>query len=195
MKIDRAYRKPNMPLNATLVYEGVIFDTYQWEQKLFDGSATTFEKLVRPDTAAIYPVLEDGRILLIEDTQPGQGTFLCSPMGRIDPEDVTPLEAAKRELLEETGYTIQTADLLYEVEPHIKIDWLVYGYIGYGAKKVQEPNPGAGEIITLHPVSFDELLDVASKENFDDPRFSILALQALANETKMKDLRAKFGLL
>ena len=45
-----------MPEHAKKVFSGVMFDVYQWEQEMYDGSTATFEKLTRPDTAQVIPV-------------------------------------------------------------------------------------------------------------------------------------------
>lgn len=157
MKKDRSYRESTIPDNATCVFEGVIFDVYQWEQELYDGSKAIFERVTRPDTAVIFPVLEDGRIMLVEDEQPGRGPLLGAPAGRVE-EGETPLECAIRELKEETGLEAMEVVLLFEVYPVLKLDWCVYTFIARGCRKVTEPHLDAGEKIIEHPVSFDELI-------------------------------------
>lgn len=191
MNSNRGYRKANLPENAKRVFEGEIFDVYQWKQELYNGSTQIFEKLVRPDTAVVYPVLEDRTILLVEDTQPLQGTILCPPMGRVERNE-NPQEAVKRELLEETGYQAETLELLYEVEPAVKIDWKVYCYIGKGCKKTAEPKPDAGEKILPHPVTFEELIELAIRPGFDDGRLALSAFEAQLDAKKMEELRRKF---
>ena len=49
MTIEKPQSKQPIPINAKKVFQGIIFDVYQWEQKLFDGTVATFEKLKRPD--------------------------------------------------------------------------------------------------------------------------------------------------
>lgn len=46
-----------VPDAAQHVFEGMIFDVYQWPQKLFDGSEHTFEMLKRPDTVVVKIVM------------------------------------------------------------------------------------------------------------------------------------------
>lgn len=151
------YRKSIIPKHAKKVFEGVIFDVYQWEQELFDGSTAIYEKLMRPDTMIIFPILEDGRILLIEDSQPGEKTDLTAPAGKVD-EGETPEETAQRELREETGYEPETVELWYSLQPHSKIDWFQYIFIGRNCRKVCEPECEPGERIELKPITFDELI-------------------------------------
>lgn len=94
MEIQRPPSKQSLPSNAKLVFKGTIFDVYQWEQEGYDGKVKIFEKIKRPDTVVILPILEDGKILLARQGQPGKEPFLGTVGGRVD-EGETPLEAAK----------------------------------------------------------------------------------------------------
>jgi hypothetical protein len=84
VRIDRPKSKQPMPSAAKMVFKGVIFDVYQWEQKVFDGSYRTFEKIKRQDTVMILPVTNDKKIILTEQEQPGKGSFIGAAGGRID---------------------------------------------------------------------------------------------------------------
>ena len=70
-----------IPDHAKRVFQGVIFDVYQWQQELFDGSIETFEALRRPNTLMVIPTMGD-TILLAEEVQPGKGRFLSLFGGR-----------------------------------------------------------------------------------------------------------------
>jgi len=154
-----------LPPNAKLVFKGVIFDVWQWEQKMFDGSTATFERLRRPDTAQVIPVVGD-KILLQVQQQPNRlQPFPSLPGGRFD-EGEEPLAAAKRELLEETGYVSDDWVLWRELRPVNKIIWTVHSFIAHNCRYQQPPHLDAGERIENKLVSFDELLALA-----DDPAF------------------------
>src|SRR3989338_338565 len=103
MDIQRPQSKQPIPPHAKRVFQGVIFDVYQWEQEMFDGTRAIFEKLKRPDTVVVFPVLPDGKIILTEQEQPGKKPFIGATGGRID-EGEEVLAAARRDLLEESGY-------------------------------------------------------------------------------------------
>ena len=187
------YRKHTIPEHAKKVFDGVIFDIYQWEQKLYDGSTATFEKIARPDTVSIFPILEDGTIMLIEDTQPARDTKLRIPMGRVDPGE-TPEETAERELLEETG--LQATELVpfYDFEFYEKADWRIYVYLARRCKKVAEQDEGIGEKIQPHPVAFKELLELAKGDTLDRmEEFSFMVWRAENDPEKMKLLKTRFG--
>ncbi|TAJ14380.1 NUDIX hydrolase, partial [Patescibacteria group bacterium] len=180
-----------VPKNARKVFEGEIFDMYQWEQELYDGSTAIFEKGSRPDTAVVYPVTDEGKILIIEDSQPHRETVLTSISGRIE-DNETPEEAAKRELLEETGYEVRELVSFYTTTPVEKLDWINYVFIAKGCRKTQEPAPDPGEKIVVREVSFDELISLSAEGKLRGKDFQIIALRALLDENNMNELRNKF---
>lgn len=156
--------KDHLPSNAKRVFHGVIFDVWQWPQKMFDGSVTTFERLSRPDTVCVIAIVGK-RIILQKQEQPGTKPFTSLPCGRLD-EQEAPLSAAKRELLEETGYTSQQWKLFKKNEPHSKIVWTIYTYIAHDCQKTAELSLDPGEKITNQLVTFETFLKLS-----DDPAF------------------------
>ena len=192
MEITRPKSKQPIPDNAKKVFGGVLFDVYQWEQELFDGTKTLFEKLKRPDTVVVFPVLDDGKILLTEQEQPGKEPFVGTTGGRVDKgEDI--LEAAKRELLEESGYEASAFVLWDAQHPTSKIDWVVYTFIAKGLKKVSDMNLDAGEKITLKPVSLDEFIDIAISKNFGEKEIIPKLYEAKLYPEKKKELMKLFN--
>ncbi len=155
---------PNIPDNAKKMFSGVIFDVYHWEQKLFDGTTATFERLKRPATLLVIPEV-DGKIAIADQEQPHKGTFLSLLGGRQD-NDEDPLEGAKRELLEEAGLVSDQWELWKTVEPYNKVVWTIYIYIARNCKKVSSQNVDAGEKITVRELSFEEFVEAVLSEEF-----------------------------
>lgn len=154
------------PPQAVQMFKGQIFDVYQWQQQLFDGSSHTFEMLKRPDTVVVICVVGD-KILVIDDEQPYTGTLKSFPGGRVDKEDETIEAAAKREVLEETGYSFKNWRLIRVWQPHLKMEWFVHLLLAWDVAGKQDPNLDAGEKITPHSLSFDELKSlVADKSSY-----------------------------
>lgn len=160
---------------------------------MFDGITETFEKLKRPDTVVVFPVLPNGKILLTEQEQPGKKPFIGATGGRVDEgEDI--LTAAKRELLEESGYEAEEFILWDAQHPTSKIEWVVYTFIAKGLKKVADLDLDAGEKIKLLPVSFDELMDIATNghDKFYEKEVIIKFYDAKLNPNKMEELKKLF---
>lgn len=192
MHIDRPQSHAPIPPHAQRVFAGKIFDTYQWEQRMFDGSTITFEKLKRPDSAIVFPVLPDGQILLIEQEQPGDtGWYTSVPGGRID-EGEDPLAAAKRELMEETGYAAAHWTLWHAWQPTHKIDWAVYAFVAKGLEKTADPHLDAGEHIRITPVTFEEFITNGIDHRYVGSELLFKVAQARLSPTGMEHLRALF---
>jgi len=152
-----------MPENAKRVFKGDIFEVFEWEQEMFDGSVETFEKLKRPDTANILAFTDDGKIIVIDEQQPGKETFFGLPGGRIE-EGEEPAFAAKRELLEETGYACDSIELWHSVQLIHKIDWTIYFFVAKGCKKVAEQKLDAGEKIEVKLMELEEFLEMLLRQ-------------------------------
>lgn len=87
MKFQKPTSKQPIPKHAKRVFKGIIFDVYQWKQKLFDGSFTTFEKIKRKSTVMVLPITKDGKIILTQQEQPLEGKFIGAIGGIVDDKD------------------------------------------------------------------------------------------------------------
>lgn len=151
---------------AKLMFKGVIYDTYQWPQKMYDGSEEIFEMLRRPDTVSVIGIV-DGKILVLDDEQPHRGSRRSFPGGRVDEEDGDILLAAKREILEETGYKFNKWRLIKVWQPHAKIEWFIYLFVAWDGIKAADPHLDPGEKITVEHLSFQTVKDLSlQKEGY-----------------------------
>lgn len=193
MKIHPPPAKHPLPPQAKKVFSGQIFDVYQWEQEMFDGSVAVFEKVKRTDTVNIIAVTPDQKLLLGHEEQPGTPPFYGTFGGRIDPGE-DPLNAAKRELLEETGYEAPDWQLLHAFQPLKKIEWAIYTFVARDCRRTQDQKLESGEKIDLLTVSWSEFLELAQRPDFRDQEITFMVLQALVHPEKMTTLkRLLFG--
>ena len=193
MEPSRPISSQPIPEHAKKVFSGVMFDVYQWEQEQFDGSTAVFEKLTRPDTVVVFAVTDSGQIILTKQEQPGKEPFIGAAGGRVDPGESV-LEAAKRELLEETGYEAKEYTLWDARHPSSKIDWVVYTFIATGAQKVAEATLDAGEKISVQVVDFDALIDIGTSNNFAEREIVNELYEAKLNPSRKAQLACKFGI-
>lgn len=177
-----------IPKQAKLVFKGEIFNTYQWQQEMYDGTFETFEMLDRTNTIQVIPVMDD-KIILIDEEQPTIKRGLAVIGGRQDKDEIE-IECAKRELLEETGLASDDWELWEEIEPYNKIDWKVSRFIAHNCKKVAEQKLDAGEKIELKPVNFDDFIKIACDKNFGSKDISLSVLRMLYENT-LEDFKQK----
>lgn len=151
-----------LPDNAKLVFKGVIFEVWQWEQEMYDGSTKTFEKTWRPPTIEVIASIGD-RILIGHQEQPTHGTFISLFGGRPENDDIE--AEARRELLEETGYVSDDWQLLLKKAKRGHTIHQTYVFIARDCRKEREQSLDAGEKISVEAVSFKAFLDLS-----EDPK-------------------------
>ena len=147
-----------IPDNATRVFTGIIFDVYQWPQKMFDGSTQTFEMLKRVDTASAIAIKDD-KIVVVEVDQPNSYRQLAFPGGRIEKtdKDASTLAAAQREVLEETGMRFKKWRLIHVQQGTQKVEGFFYWYLATDFIDRVEPEDDPGERIKVKLDSYAEV--------------------------------------
>lgn len=186
----QGFSKP-LPPGATKVFQGKIFGVWQWEQELYDGSRSTFERLSRPDYAHAVGVLDDERLMLLHDEQPDREAVLTPAGGSVDAGE-TPEEALRREFLEETGYVIGEIRAWHAYRPSAKMDMITYAFVARKLTRAQAPTPEPGERIREVTYSFEEFLQLGHNSMLRDWMLRILLLEALLDSAKKEEIRKLF---
>jgi ADP-ribose pyrophosphatase len=119
-----------------------------------DGVEREFEIKIEDDTAVVFAVTADEQVVLVREFRPGpEESLLELPGGAVSPGE-EPLEAARRELLEETGYAGDLravgaiVDCAYSTRRR-------HSFVATEARQVQEPSPHDGEFpeVVLMPLA------------------------------------------
>jgi len=106
-------------LSSELVYEGLFLKLRRDRARMPDGTERGREYVVHPGAAAMVPIFPDGRVLVERQFRyPLRDVFVEVPAGKLDPGEA-PLETARRELVEETGYTAAEWAPLTRIHPAI----------------------------------------------------------------------------
>lgn len=155
---------------------------------MFDGTVETFERLRRPNTANIIALVGD-RVLVQTQRQPDSvEDFTSLPGGRVDAGEHE-LEAAKRELLEETGYTSDDWQLWHQVSPIGKIEWTIYTYIARNCRFAQPPQLDKGEEITSRLLDFEEFLMLSEDKSFYEEELVRQMIKCRFDPQKKEELK------
>jgi ADP-ribose pyrophosphatase len=93
-------------LERRVVYEGRVLDLHVERVRLPHGGVADMEVVRHQGAAAVVPVLDDGRVVLIRQYRHvAGGEVLEIPAGGLEPGE-SPAECALRELGEEAGYRL-----------------------------------------------------------------------------------------
>lgn len=112
-----------------------------------------------PDWVNVVARTREGRYLLIDQYRHGLGrTDYELPAGCCDLTDASPLMAAQRELLEETGYGGGSWRELMRLSPNpaTQNNW-THCFLADGVERLSDPKPEATEDLRLHLLTGAEL--------------------------------------
>ncbi|HEY4370558.1 MAG TPA: NUDIX hydrolase [Burkholderiales bacterium] len=157
-------------LDSTQVYDGRLLKVYKDNVRLPDDSRATREYIKHPGAVAILAVLPDGKVLLERQYRyPHHRDFIEIPAGKIDPgEDI--LNTAKRELLEETGYTATEWRHLTTIHPLIAYsDEVIELFLAQGLTP-GERSLDPGEFLEVMHVDRKEALNWVLEGKIDDAK-------------------------
>ena len=179
--------RPGLQANAQLVFEGKLFEVWQWEQDMFDGSKKIFEKVWRCPTVEIIATTDD-HIIIEQQDQPDRKGLISLPSGMADNDDF--LAEAQRELLEETGYFSNEWKLLWKQSKQGKIIWDVYYFTAKNCHKIQEPKLDPGEKIEVRLVDFEEFINLTEEPKFRvSPEFINFLLRIQIDKYKKEEFK------
>ncbi len=143
--------------DSAQVYRGHFLDVRCDRVGLPDGSTAQREYIVHPGAAVVVPLLDDGRIVTVRQWRyPIARSFIEFPAGKLDAGE-TPLDCARRELAEETGFT--AAEWARAGILHNAIAYSTEGIEVWFARGLTPgaSSPDEGEFLEVSSASVDEL--------------------------------------
>lgn len=100
-------------IDRELKYEGSIVKVYMDEIELPDGKIAKWDFINHDGAAAVVPVTEDGKILMVKQYRNALDRYTLEiPAGKLDDKLEETKVCAARELEEETGYKAGKLELL-----------------------------------------------------------------------------------
>ncbi|MEW6171270.1 MAG: NUDIX hydrolase [Candidatus Omnitrophota bacterium] len=135
--------------NTKLIYKGKLLEVFSKKIRLPNNYIASFEVIKHPGAALIIPFLNKDSLIMLRQFRPVVNTYLYElPAGTLDKNESL-LSCAKREIIEEIGYSAKKITKLGEIYP-------VPGYstekiVIYKAQnlKRQERTPEKDEVLEI----------------------------------------------
>jgi len=141
------------------IYDGRIFSVLQAQRQSPDsGRDFSFDIIESPDWVNVVALTETGQVLLIRQYRAGTQTITTEiPGGTVD-EGETPLDAARRELAEETGYEADAWEMIGRVHPNPAFQTnTTYTFLARGARRTREQRLDDTESIDVEERRLDDI--------------------------------------
>jgi ADP-ribose pyrophosphatase len=137
-----------------------LFDLITVKSRNSDGTEGRFIKVTPPDWVTVIPILPDGKFLMVRQYRHGSASLSDEfPAGVIDAGE-EPLEAAGRELLEETGYRAGRWTSIGSINPNPAfMTNCSHTYLAEDLEKISGQNLDEHERIRFFSLDFSEIQD------------------------------------
>ncbi len=188
-EIKNRYRVKNRKLLYT--YQEGYIGKNVYEVTLNDGTVKRSEQILKNkgngDAVVIIPITELNRFVIIIESRPvtAEEVAIEFPAGMVDPGEEF-VDAAKRELEEETGYV---SNDLREIEWHYQdqgcSNAIIKVFVAKNCEKKSQQSLDPDEALEPLEVSLDDLMDLY------DSRLIIDASSRLALLTYLRDIKNK----
>jgi ADP-ribose pyrophosphatase len=164
-------------LDSRLAFEGVFLRLYVDRVRSADGHVGTREYLRHPGAVMIIPLLDAEHVLLERQFRYPLGRAIVEfPAGKIDAGE-PPFDCARRELLEETGYTARRWSYLGGLHNAIAYsDEKIEIYLAEDLERNGSATLDAGETLEVFEAPWRQLLEWVRDGSVTDVKTMVGAL-------------------
>ncbi|GAE25447.1 ADP-ribose pyrophosphatase [Halalkalibacter wakoensis JCM 9140] len=172
-------------LKTNEIFKGKVIDLEVQEVELPNGKTSSREIVKHPGAVAILPITNEGKIILVRQYRKALGkTIVEIPAGKLEKGE-DPLDSARRELEEETGYKTSKLDFLlsFYTSPGFA-DELIHLYITDKLEK-GKTNMDDDEFLDILEVSLEEAEQMVKDQTIHDAKtaYAILYLRMKASQS------------
>ncbi|MGL4972481.1 MAG: NUDIX hydrolase [Culicoidibacterales bacterium] len=172
---------------STLKFHGKVVDVYQDTVVLPNGHEAVRDIVRHPGGVCVLALTPEQKIIFVKQYRYAlDEVTLEIPAGKLDPTDHDPMQAALRELAEETPYTAQSLELLYTFYPTPGFcDEKLRLYVAHGVAYNSELTTDDDEFLDVVYYSVEEAMELLQTGQITDGK-TIMALQAYALQFGVK---------
>lgn len=166
-------------LSGELIYDGKIVHLYKDKIELPDGKTSYREYIKHLGAACVVPVTDEGEVILTKQYRyPFSAVLTEIPAGKLDSKNEDPLDAAKRELKEETGAEAEEMIYLGEFYPTCAYtDEIIHMYLAkglsFGDRKLDD-----GEFLDVIKMPLEEFVKDITDGKIKDGKTQTAVLKA-----------------
>ena len=159
MKKDLYDELKEIQVDREEIFDGVIVHLVRDTVVIPNGARATREVCLHHGAVCVVPLTENGEVIMERQFRYPFGKVLWEiPAGKLDKDESDHLEAAKRELREETGYTAETFTCIGDFYPSPAIlSENIRMYIAEGLKN-GEQDLDEDEFLDIVKVPLDEVV-------------------------------------
>lgn len=157
-------------IKSDKVYQGKIINLRIDTVELPDQKYSKREIIEHPGAVAVIPITEDNKIVMVKQFRKSVEEYLLEvPAGKLEIGE-EPLECAKRELLEETGYKSNNLEYLFKfyTSPGFCNETISIFVAKDLVMDIAQPDED--EYIEIEKYEIDELIEKISKEEIKDAK-------------------------
>ena len=168
-------------LNSQLIFDGKVLHVYKDDIELPNKKTGMREYIKHIGAVCVVPITDTGNVILVKQYRYAVGSVLLEiPAGKLDFADEDPLEAAIRELKEETGAVANKISPmgLYLGSPAI-LSEKIHMYLATGLI-FGETSPDEDEFIEICQVPLKEAVKMVLEGNIPDGKTQAGILRAAA---------------
>lgn len=165
-------------ISSQHIFDGKVVRLYLDEVELPNGKTATREVVRHKGAVAVLAITPDNKIVLVEQFRyPCNRVLLEIPAGKLDVTGESPEQCALRELAEETPYTAQEVNLIYEFYTSAGFsDEKLYLYQAHNLVANSTLSADEDEWLELKELSQDEARDALQNGEIVDVK-TIIAIQ------------------
>ena len=163
-------------LDSEIAWQGKIFNVERMEVRLPNGHTSMRDVVRHCGAAAVVALTENGKIALVRQYRTSLDRVTVEiPAGKLDPGE-DPLECAKRELKEETGFVAGRIAYLTTIATSCGFsDELIHIYLATQLS-FEGANPDEDEFLNVDLVPVNELVDAVLDGKIEDAKTVVGAL-------------------
>ena len=149
-------------IDSRMIYEGAILNLRRDRVTAAGGEA--YREIIEHNGAVcMVPITDDGKVVMVEQYRYAMGRVVLEiPAGKIDKGETDPLETAKRELKEETGFTASDVRYLGMVNTSVAYSQEKIYVYGMAGLVKGETDMDDDEAIDMKLMDFDEVYRMAT---------------------------------